>query len=130
MNYAIEEPLQYNNKDIRGKNYNTTNLKISKRKQKIKTDNNNPEIVEFKSQDNLIILNNQRPIQNVDTYLKIDKIKAQKQLYGSNNNIINKRIISNNDYKIPQQTKKSNKSNSSIKINTKVNCKKYFATKT
>ena len=46
MNYATEEPIQYNNKDVRGKNYNTTNLKISKRKQRIKTDKNNPEIVE------------------------------------------------------------------------------------
>ena len=129
MNYINDEQIQpnKNNRDIRGINYNTKNLKISKRKQKFKTDNNAPEIIEFKSQDNLILIKNQNSVQNFETTLKKDKIKTQNQLYDSNKNIINKKIIPNKDHKLSQQ---SNKSNSSVKINTKVNCKKYFATKT
>ena len=129
MNYPKEEQIQHNNnnRDIRGINYNTNNFKISKRKQQFKTDNNTPEIVEFKSQDNLILIKNQTSIQNLESNLKKDKIKTQKKLYDSNNNINNTKIKSNKEQKIPQQ---SIKSNSSVKINTKVNCKKYFATKT
>ena len=127
MNYPNEEQIQYNNnRNIRGIIYNTNNLKIPKRKQKYKTENNNPEIVEFKSQDNLMLKKNLTSTQNFEKYLKKDKTKTQKQIYDSNNNIINRKI-SNKEPKIPQQ---SNKSNSSVKINTNVNCRKYFATKT
>ena len=119
MNFTNEEKLQNNNMGIRSLNFNN-NMKVPRRKQKLRSEKSNPEIVEFKSQDNLIFLKNSQPIQNVEPYLKKDRNKEQKQLYDSNNRNTN----SNNDYNLPQQ---SNKSNSSVKINTKVNCKKYFA---
>ena len=120
MNYRNEEQLQNNNRIMKRINYNSNNVKIAS-KNKLKSENNNSDNVEFKSQDNLIFLKNNRPIQNIEPFFKNDKTNIQKQLYNSNNNIINR----NNENYIPQQ---SNKSNSSIKINTKINCKKYFAT--
>ena len=121
-----DEQIQPNNRDIKKNNF-TKNLRVSKRKKKFKTDNNTPEIVEFKSQDNLILIKNQNSMHNFETSLKSNKTKIQNQLYDSNKNIINRKVISNKDPKLPQP---SNKSNSSVKINTKVNYKKYYATKT
>jgi len=129
MNYSNEENVnqaQNNNSSLRLLNNNNKNEKISRRKQKYKTENNNPEIVEFKSQENLIFVKNPQPIQNLNPYLRMDKAKKQKQLFDSSNNIINKGINTNNENKIPQ----TNKSNSSVKINTKINSKKYFAKNT
>ena len=122
MNFSNQEQIasNYNNRQLRKNNYNSdNNIKITKKREKLKSEKSNPEIVEFKSQDNLIMLKNQRPIQNIDLIRK-DNNNEQKQLYDSKNNI-NKNINSNGK----QHT---NKSNSSVKINTKVNCKKYFGT--
>ena len=120
MNFSNQEQIvnNYNNNHLRKINYNSNNIKITKKREKLKSEKSNPEIVEFKSQDNLIIMKNQRPIQNIDLIRK-DNNNEQKQLYDSNNTNINKNINSNGK----QHT---NKSNSSVKINTKVNCKKYF----
>ena len=120
MNYSNEENIntfQNNNRSLRSiNNNNNSNEKISRRKKKYNIENNNPEIVEFKSQDNLVLVKNPRPIQNLKPYLATDKIKKQKQLYDSNNNCIN--------VNKEQQITQPNKSNSSVKINTKVNSKK------
>ena len=127
MNYSNEDQPQNNSRALRPFKYNNKNIKVSSRKQKLKSEKSNPEIVEFKSQDNLIFVKNPRPIQNIDHYLEKENSKEQKQFYDSNNNKINKNNYSNNDYIIPQQ---QNKSNSSVKINTKVKSKKYFGTNT
>ena len=122
MNFSNQEQIasNYNNRQLRKNNYNSdNNIKITKKREKLKSEKSNPEIVEFKSQDNLIMLKNQRPIQNIDLIRK-DNNNEQKQLYDSKNNI-NKNINSN-------EKQHTNKSNSSVKINTKVNCKKYFGT--
>jgi hypothetical protein len=119
MNYSNEENIntfQNNNRSLRPLNNNNSNETITKRKKK---ENNNPEIIEFKSQDNLVFVKNPRPIQNIKPYMATDKTKKQKQLYDSSNNYIN----INKENQVTQQ----NKSNSSVKINTKVNSKKYFA---
>jgi hypothetical protein len=119
MNYSNEENIntfQNNNRSLRPLNNNNNNETITKRKKK---ENNNPEIIEFKSQDNLVFVKNPRPIQNIKPYMATDKTKKQKQLYDSSNNYIN----INKENQVTQQ----NKSNSSVKINTKVNSKKYFA---
>ena len=123
MNFSNQEQIvsNYNNSHLRKINYNSNNnIKITKKREKLKSEKSNPDIVEFKSQDNLIMLKNQRPIQNIDLIRK-DNNNEQKQLYDSNNNNINKNINSNGK-------QHANKSNSSVKINTKVNCKKYFGT--
>ena len=123
MNFSNQEQIvnNYDNRPLRKINSNSNNnIKITKKRQKLKSEKRNPEIVEFKSQDNLILLKSKRPIQNIDPIRKNNN-NEQKQLYDSNNNNNNKNINSNKQ----QQT---NKSNSSVKINTKVNCKKYFGT--
>lgn len=63
MNYTNEvrnEEMQNNNRAYKGINYNPNNIKIPRRKNKIKTDNNNnyQEIKEFKSQEDLVFLKN------------------------------------------------------------------------
>ena len=79
MNYNNEEEREHlkNNKSLKSLNYN--NIKISKKKYKIKSENNNyPEIVEFKSQDNLIYLKETKPIQNLEPYIKKENKKIIK----------------------------------------------------
>ena len=93
MIFTNEEQLPNNNNiGIKSLNFNN-NKKISKRKQKLRTEKNNQERIEFKSQDNLKFLKNSKPIQNVEPYLKKERNKEQKQLYDLNNRNIN----SNND---------------------------------
>ena len=122
MNYKNEDQIQNINRVMKRLNYNSNNVTTKK---KLKTENSNREMVGFKSQDNLILLKNPLSTQNIDPNLKNNKTKIQKQPYNSNNN----RINTNNEYLIPLIPRKSNKSNSSVKINTKVNSKKYFTTK-
>ena len=136
MNYTNEvrnEEMQKNNRAYKGINYNPNNIKIPRRKNKIKTDinNNYQEIKEFKSQEDLVFLKKLKPTKSFEPYIK-----------SGNNNIVNNKINMNNEYNefndyneyndqyINKGINKTNtKSNSSIKINTKVNCKKYFTSK-
>ena len=76
MNFTNEEKLQNNNMGIRSLNFNN-NMKVPRRKQKLTSEKSNPEIVEFKSQDNLIFLKNSQPIQNAEPYLKKDRNKEK-----------------------------------------------------
>ena len=133
MNYTNEvrnEEMQKNNRAYKGINYNSNNIKIPRRKNKIKSDSNNnyQEIKEFKSQEDLIFLKKLKPTKSFEPYLK-----------SGSNNIVNNKINMNNEYNeyneyndqfVNKGINKTNaKSNSSIKINTKVNCKKYFTSK-
>ena len=129
MNYTNEDnndQMQNNNiQSLRPLNYNSNIGKISKRKQKFNTVNNNQEVIEFKSQEDLIFMKNPLPIQNMEPYQVKTRRKKQKQLCDSSNNIINNNNKKKNEYQIIQP----NKSNSSVKINTKIKSKKYYTTK-
>ena len=136
MNYTNEvrnEEMPNNNRAYKGINYNPNNIKIPRRKNKIKTDNNNnyQEIKEFKSQEDLVFLKKLKPTKSFEPYIK-----------SGSKNIVNNKMNMNNEYNefndyneyndqfVNKGINKTNvKSNSSIKINTKVNCKKYFTSK-
>ena len=128
MNYTNEDnndQLQNNNiQSLRSLNYNSNIGKISKIKQKFKTENNNQEVIEFKPQKDFIFMKNSLHGQNMEPYQVKTLSKNQKQLCDSSNNIMN-----NNKKKNEYQIMQPNKSNSSVKINTKIKSKKYYTTK-
>ena len=125
MNYPNEEDLIKSNnqisqkistKYIKSMNYPQNNInkgKIILKKQKIKENIVNPEIIEFKLKGDFY-LNMPRPIQNLEPYQKKEKIKK---------NQIFEEIETNSEYPMP---KHSIKSSNSFKINTKINNKKYM----
>ena len=125
MNYPNEEDLIKSNnqisqkistKYIKSMNYPQNNInkgKIILKKQKIKENIVNPEIIEFKLKEDFY-LNMPRPIQNLEPYQKKEKIKK---------NQIFEEIETNSEYPMP---KHSIKSSNSFKINTKINNKKYM----
>ena len=130
MNYTNEirnEEMPKNNRAYKGINYISKNIKIPRRKNKIKSDNNNnyQEIKDFKSQEDLVFLKKLKPTKSFEPYIK-----------SGGNNIVNNKMNMNNEYNEYSElsankgiNKTNAKSNSSIKINTKVNCKKYFTSK-
>jgi len=130
MNYTNEirnEEMPKNNRAYKGINYISNNIKIPRRKNKIKSDNNNnyQEIKDFKSQEDLVFLKKLKPTKSFEPYIK-----------SGGNNIVNNKMNMNNEYNEYSElsankgiNKTNAKSNSSIKINTKVNCKKYFTSK-
>ena len=137
-NEAQNNVIQNNNRIYKGSNYNANNAKIPRRKNKIKLDNNNnyQEITEFKSKEDLLFLSKLKPTKSFEPYTKNQKAKGRNLINDSNNNLVyNKTNIineykGNNEYSINKElTKSYNKSNSSVKINTKINSKKFFISK-
>ena len=125
MNYSNENILMNSQIQIKPKtitkyiktiNYPINNInkgKITIKKQKIKQENLNPEIIELNLKEELY-QNMPKPIQNLEPYQKNEKPKK---------NQIFENIDLNNDYLMP---KHSIKSSNSSKINTKITNKKYL----
>ena len=125
MNYSNENLLMNNQIQIKPKtineyiktiNYPLNNInkgKITIKKQKIKQENINPEIIEINLKE-VIHQNMPKPIQNLEPYQKKEKQKKNQIL---------ENIELNNKYPIP---KHSIKSSNSSKINTKITNKKYL----
>jgi len=134
-NEPHEKSTQNNVRFYKGPKYHLNNIKIPRRKNIIKSDNNNTyqEIAEFNSQEELIFLKKLKPTKSFEPLIKNQKTKGQSLLYDSNNNLINSKTKIINEYNKKNEysinkgiTKPNNKSNSSVRINTKINCKKYF----
>ena len=120
MNYPNEDlvnQMRSNTKYVKSFNYPSPNINLAKnirKKEKIKEEKMNPEIIEFKSEENMF-LKMPMPVQNLEPYKSKEKEK----------NLIfeNKYLDKNVEYLMP---KHSIKSSNSFKINTKINNKKYI----